>query len=409
MSQAKHLPPHALNEWVRAASAELGLEPDTDAIAIVLDLARDVAHDVARPAAPVSAYLLGLAVGRSGDHGSELRERSQQLVALAADWQTRGEGAEQVIVPPIPSSSAVVIVSGGDAVTPFTAPDLACARGLAAGNTSTAIREHLLSAGHRVFTAPAMNARTAVQEPSEASFGAFFECPAALPAHMTIVSSGDIDNAGEHLARFIDYLHRDHGVTEVDWVGHSNGGLFALAASRILGETGSPVMVRSFTAIGTPWEGGVLNRIEFGEVPESECRGNNATKKLLAGFRTELETELGLARQNTREYLLGDTGWLAGQRGVLAGVPVLLIGGSGLNADGGDPTVWPHDGFVSTSSALASEVSAEVLGQPVRRSYPLVHSIFVSNAFELSWQHALTWNTEVLEGVAEFLSHRPRS
>ena len=30
----------------------------------VLDLARDVAHGVARPAAPLTAYLFGLAVGR---------------------------------------------------------------------------------------------------------------------------------------------------------------------------------------------------------------------------------------------------------------------------------------------------------------------------------------------------------
>jgi hypothetical protein len=33
----------------------------------VLDLARDVAHGVLRPAAPLSTYLLGLAVGRGAD------------------------------------------------------------------------------------------------------------------------------------------------------------------------------------------------------------------------------------------------------------------------------------------------------------------------------------------------------
>jgi len=33
---------------------------------LVLDLARDVAHGVARPAAPLTAYLLGVAVGRAG-------------------------------------------------------------------------------------------------------------------------------------------------------------------------------------------------------------------------------------------------------------------------------------------------------------------------------------------------------
>ncbi|MGI8394382.1 DUF6457 domain-containing protein [Leucobacter sp. W1038] len=87
MSDAKHLPPHALNEWVRAASAELGLDADLAAITTVLDLARDVAHDVARPAAPVSAYLLGLAVGAAREPLETRDELAQRLVTLAAGWQ----------------------------------------------------------------------------------------------------------------------------------------------------------------------------------------------------------------------------------------------------------------------------------------------------------------------------------
>ncbi|WP_205547807.1 DUF6457 domain-containing protein [Leucobacter sp. wl10] len=94
MNAAAHLPPSALDDWVIAASAELGLDPDTAATSTVLDLARDVAHDVARPAAPVSAYLLGLAVGRAERTGSSteqaLAELSQRLVALAA--RHRGAG-----------------------------------------------------------------------------------------------------------------------------------------------------------------------------------------------------------------------------------------------------------------------------------------------------------------------------
>lgn len=55
-----------LDEWVAAASAELGVDDQVD-VTLVLDLARDVAHGVARPAAPLTAYLLGLAVGRGAD------------------------------------------------------------------------------------------------------------------------------------------------------------------------------------------------------------------------------------------------------------------------------------------------------------------------------------------------------
>jgi hypothetical protein len=53
-----------LDEWTAQVCAELGLDPalvDRDG---VLDLARDVAHGVARPAAPLTAYLFGLAVGQ---------------------------------------------------------------------------------------------------------------------------------------------------------------------------------------------------------------------------------------------------------------------------------------------------------------------------------------------------------
>lgn len=303
------------------------------------------------------------------------------------------------------STRAVVIVSGGDAVSPFTTPDRACARGLAAGNTDTALRERLLRDGIPVYTAPAMNARGPVVEPRADSFGAFGGMPEVLPAHMTIVSTGDIDNAGEHLARFIGHLHAEYGVAEVDWIGHSNGGLFALAASRVLGETGSPVRVGSLTAIGTPWEGGVLNRVVYGEVPSSVLGGSPESEALMAGFRDSLDRELGLADQDTRRYLLGEHGWLAAQRGVLGDAPVLLIGGGALTAPGpdADPSIWPHDGFVSDASALAHDIPEGVLENVTRRSYPLLHSIFVADAFGRAWQDGLTWNVEVLDEVARFI------
>jgi hypothetical protein len=49
----------------------------------VLDLARDVAHQIERPAAPLTAFLLGLAVGQ----GQQLDAAAGQLRALAARWQ----------------------------------------------------------------------------------------------------------------------------------------------------------------------------------------------------------------------------------------------------------------------------------------------------------------------------------
>ncbi|GAA2523108.1 DUF6457 domain-containing protein [Pilimelia columellifera] len=56
-----------LDEWTTEACAALGLTPADVDTGLVLDLARDVAHGVLRPAAPVTTYLLGVAVGRGAD------------------------------------------------------------------------------------------------------------------------------------------------------------------------------------------------------------------------------------------------------------------------------------------------------------------------------------------------------
>lgn len=72
----------ALDEWLSAACAELALDPDEVDVPLVLNLARDVAHGVLRPGAPVTTYLLGLAVGR----GAEPRQAAAALGELAARW-----------------------------------------------------------------------------------------------------------------------------------------------------------------------------------------------------------------------------------------------------------------------------------------------------------------------------------
>jgi hypothetical protein len=74
-----------LEDWTAAVRARLGLDPaplSTADTKTVLELARDVAHAVDRPAAPLTAYLLGVAVGR----GLTLPGASDRVRALAASW-----------------------------------------------------------------------------------------------------------------------------------------------------------------------------------------------------------------------------------------------------------------------------------------------------------------------------------
>lgn len=95
---AVHLPPEALDEWLVVAAEELGLEPGDVSIAVVLDVAKNVARAVARPAAPLSTFLMGLALGRASADGAdpgELKRLADLLSARAARWDAEhAEDAE---------------------------------------------------------------------------------------------------------------------------------------------------------------------------------------------------------------------------------------------------------------------------------------------------------------------------
>jgi hypothetical protein len=71
-----------LHDWTEAVCAELAIDPATADVAAVLDLTRDVAHGVARPAAPLTAYLVGVAVGR----GVPLADAVGRITVLANGW-----------------------------------------------------------------------------------------------------------------------------------------------------------------------------------------------------------------------------------------------------------------------------------------------------------------------------------
>ncbi len=69
--------------WTAELTADLGIEPVLD-IDTVLKLAADAAHGVMRPAAPLTTFLVGLAIGQAGgdpERTAEVLERVQAAIA----------------------------------------------------------------------------------------------------------------------------------------------------------------------------------------------------------------------------------------------------------------------------------------------------------------------------------------
>ncbi len=71
-----------LDDWLSAVCAEFGLDPVV-AADVILDVARDVAHGVERPAAPMTTFLLGRAV----EAGASLDDAAARISRLAASWR----------------------------------------------------------------------------------------------------------------------------------------------------------------------------------------------------------------------------------------------------------------------------------------------------------------------------------
>ncbi|GAQ53803.1 molybdopterin-guanine dinucleotide biosynthesis protein [Streptomyces acidiscabies] len=84
---------HVLDEWISAVKDELGIELDVDTT-VLLDLARDAAHGVARPAAPLTTFLVGYAAGRTDGSAEAVAEAARKATALALRWAEESEGAE---------------------------------------------------------------------------------------------------------------------------------------------------------------------------------------------------------------------------------------------------------------------------------------------------------------------------
>jgi hypothetical protein len=74
-----------LHDWIDELCDALDIEAEVDE-GLILDLARDVAHGVEKPAAPVTTFLLGYAAALHGADPPTVEELAGRASALAEKW-----------------------------------------------------------------------------------------------------------------------------------------------------------------------------------------------------------------------------------------------------------------------------------------------------------------------------------
>ncbi|GAB2970180.1 MAG TPA: DUF6457 domain-containing protein [Actinotalea caeni] len=79
------LPP--IQAWVEHLCATLGVDPGAVDLRTILDMTRDVAHHVDRPAAPVSALVVGLAAAAQGGGADAVRAACATAAEAARAWE----------------------------------------------------------------------------------------------------------------------------------------------------------------------------------------------------------------------------------------------------------------------------------------------------------------------------------
>jgi hypothetical protein len=75
-----------LDQWVAALAAELDVDPDAVDVRLLLDVARDAAHQVDRPAAPLTTFLVGYAAGLRGGGIEAVTATAMAAQQLTQSW-----------------------------------------------------------------------------------------------------------------------------------------------------------------------------------------------------------------------------------------------------------------------------------------------------------------------------------
>jgi Domain of unknown function (DUF6457) len=74
-----------LDSWLSELGTALGVDPEAVDVELLLDVARDAAHHVARPAAPLTTFLVGLAAGANGGDANAMKKAAELAQRMALE------------------------------------------------------------------------------------------------------------------------------------------------------------------------------------------------------------------------------------------------------------------------------------------------------------------------------------
>ena len=96
-----------LHDWIDELCDVLDIETEVDE-ALVLDLTRTAARNVEKVGGPISAYLLGVAVGANDASPEQIEVLAAKAQLLAENWDRPADAPDPVdIDDPVPDDSDV--------------------------------------------------------------------------------------------------------------------------------------------------------------------------------------------------------------------------------------------------------------------------------------------------------------
>ncbi|MDO8210251.1 triacylglycerol lipase [Conexibacter sp. CPCC 206217] len=310
---------------------------------------------------------------------------SRQLLACLAAAVLFAAAAPSLAAAAPAPDSAVVFVSGFTTTTPFTssAPQCAGQEGPTWG-APTGAPEQLRAAGYAVFTAPVGN-HGKVTAPCTAPG------QPVPPGSATIDSNGDVDANGQALLTFLSFLRVDYGITNVQLVGHSDGGLWSRSAiTQYPTATAATPTIQSLTTLGTPHTGSFgADLAEY--VHDGRCDTTGIEQdicEVVLPVLDDLIANLGddALKELSSSYLAG---W---NRQQTIGCPVTVVAGTYVSLPSwigwAVPNYYaPDDGIVGEASGLnenslsltLQQISAAPFQTIDGGAFPVVHSATLSS------------------------------